>query len=80
MSCTLRPSLTCPGVPCLQCKPEQVQAVQSASSEPTSPTKRDRLQYEVGDVVTVLDKRYAWPARWLAERRGTVEMWDWGHW
>ncbi|XP_043213446.1 activated Cdc42 kinase-like isoform X2 [Amphibalanus amphitrite] len=40
-----------------ECKPEQVQAVQSAGSEPTSPTKRDRLQYEVGDVVTVLDKR-----------------------
>ena len=46
-------------VVCRQCKPEQVQAVQGAASEPTSPTKRDRLQYELGDVVTVLDKRYA---------------------
>ncbi|XP_037089033.1 activated Cdc42 kinase-like isoform X2 [Pollicipes pollicipes] len=40
-----------------ECKPEQVQAVQAAASEPTSPTKRDRLPYDVGDVVTVLDKR-----------------------
>ena len=42
----------------LQCKPEQVQVVRENDDPPSTPGgKRDRLQYRVGDVITVLDKR-----------------------
>lgn len=41
-----------------QCKPEQVQVVRDCEDPPTTPGgKRERLQYSVGDVITVLDKR-----------------------
>lgn len=41
-----------------QCKPEQVQVVRENEDPPSTPGgKRDRLQYKVGDVITVLDKR-----------------------
>ncbi|XP_045605746.1 activated Cdc42 kinase-like isoform X1 [Procambarus clarkii] len=40
------------------CKPEQVQVVRECEDPPATPGgKRDRLQYSVGDVITVLDKR-----------------------
>lgn len=40
------------------CKPEQVQVVRDCEDPPTTPGgKRERLQYSVGDVITVLDKR-----------------------
>lgn len=40
------------------CKPEQVQIVQDCDDPPPTPGgKRDKLQYSVGDVITVLDKR-----------------------
>ena len=43
----------------LQLKPEQVQAVKEAEEVMSNgtPTKRDRLQYGVGDIITVLDRR-----------------------
>ncbi|XP_050716113.1 activated Cdc42 kinase-like isoform X2 [Eriocheir sinensis] len=41
-----------------ECKPEQVQVVRENEDPPSTPGgKRDRLQYKVGDVITVLDKR-----------------------
>lgn len=40
----------------LQCKPEQVQAVQEAGTGEER-LKRDQLIYRVGDIITVLDKR-----------------------
>ncbi|XP_071534269.1 activated Cdc42 kinase-like isoform X2 [Panulirus ornatus] len=41
-----------------ECKPEQVQVVRDCEDPPATPGgKRDRLQYSVGDVITVLDKR-----------------------
>ncbi|MPC47090.1 Tyrosine-protein kinase PR2 [Portunus trituberculatus] len=44
-----------------ECKPEQVQVVRENDDPPSTPGgKRDRLQYRVGDVITVLDKRSAW--------------------
>ncbi|KAK3875474.1 hypothetical protein Pcinc_019659 [Petrolisthes cinctipes] len=40
------------------CKPEQVQVVRDNEDPPATPGgKRDRLQYSLGDVITVLDKR-----------------------
>lgn len=42
----------------VQCKPEQVQVVRDNDDPPATPGgKRDRLQYSLGDVITVLDKR-----------------------
>ncbi|XP_064083592.1 activated Cdc42 kinase-like isoform X2 [Macrobrachium nipponense] len=41
-----------------ECKPEQVQIVRDSDDPPATPGgKRDKLQYCVGDVITVLDKR-----------------------
>lgn len=41
----------------LQCKPEQVQAIQD-SQEDISKPRRDQLQFRIGDVLTVLDKKW----------------------
>lgn len=38
----------------LQCKPEQVQAIQDSGDERL---KREHLVFRVGDIITVLDKR-----------------------
>lgn len=40
----------------MQCKPEQVQAVQDFIDDPMKP-RRDQLLFRIGDVITVLDKK-----------------------
>jgi hypothetical protein len=40
----------------LQCKPEQVQAVQEYGDDPLKVKQREQLIYRLGDVITVLDK------------------------